>query len=241
MGQTRDFGRRIELVPMDRHFSDATIALYMSVLEDIPVFKVHTYSSLEGVMNRIKFIVQAMSILGDMQCEWECGCTNGKFVGYTGETIEPLCNKCGDNLEMNANVRFPCGSDHERACKRLFLEACKIDPNETIEKRSWTILDKKTGRNVSLENCDQSIYKVTADGEEDGKERRVSAIAGGLMKLGDMAEVEGTLDKVKFSCGHSHDSLVGLLLVRAPNVRAIVREQEMAASRGVLAAPSQQE
>ena len=240
MGKTRDFGRRIELVPMDRHFSDATIAIYMSVLEDLPVFKVHTYSTLEGVTNRINFIVQAMSMLGEMQCEWECGCTNDTFAYFTGAAIEPLCNKCGENLEMNANLRFPCGSDHERACKRLFLEACKIDPNTSIEKRSSTILDKKTGRNVSVENCDQSVYKVIADGEEDGKERRVSAIAGGLMKLGDMAEVEGTLDKVKFPCGHSHDSLVGLLLVRAPNVRAIVREQEMAASRGVLAAPSQQ-
>ena len=81
---------------------------------------------------------------------------------------------------------------------------------------------------------------MQADGEGRRADRRISTIAGGLMKLGEMDEVDGTLDKVAFPCGHSHDALLGLLLVRAPNVRAIVREQEMAATRGVLAAPSQQ-
>ena len=35
--------------------------------------------------------------------------------------------------------------------------------------------------------------------------------------------------------------LIGLLLVRAPNVRAAVREAESLANRGVLSAPSAQE
>ena len=38
-----------------------------------------------------------------------------------------------------------------------------------------------------------------------------------------------------------HGALIGLLLVRAPNVRAALREYEEVASRGTLAAPSQQE
>ena len=46
--------------------------------------------------------------------------------------------------------------------------------------------------------------------------------------------------RLRFRVATHYDALLGLLLVRAPNVRAIVREQEMAASRGVLAAPSQQ-
>ena len=61
------------------------------------------------------------------------------------------------------------------------------------------------------------------------------------MKLAEMDEVSGTLDQVVFPCGQVHDALVGLLLVRAPNVRAVLREQEAVASRGVLAAPSQQD
>ena len=55
-----------------------------------------------------------------------------------------------------------------------------------------------------------------------------------------MVEVKNTLDKIAYPCGDTHDEMLGLLLIRAPNVRAVFREQDMAASRGVLAAPSQQ-
>ena len=69
----------------------------------------------------------------------------------------------------------------------------------------------------------------------------ITAIAGGLKKLGEMnTDPENPDDRIVFSCGHSHDALVGLLLVRAPNVRVILRQEEATASRGVLTAPSQQ-
>ena len=54
----------------------------------------------------------------------------------------------------------------------------------------------------------------------------------------DKARVLGST--VAFDCAESHDALVGLLLTRAPNVRVVLREEEMDASRGVLTAPSQQ-
>jgi hypothetical protein len=65
-------------------------------------------------------------------------------------------------------------------------------------------------------------------------------VAGGLAKLGELDKVEDVEDQVKFRCGASHDGLVGVLLVRAPNVRSVLRELEQAAGRGVLAAPSAQ-
>ena len=71
--------------------------------------------------------------------------------------------------------------------------------------------------------------------------KRRSAIAGGLVKLGEMEWAEGGQDEVAFLCGQAHDELIGVLLVRALNVRAILREQEMSASRGQLLAPSAQE
>ena len=46
---------------------------------------------------------------------------------------------------------------------------------------------------------------------------------------------------IQFACGASHDALVGLLLPRAINVRATLRETEEAAGRGLLLAPSQQD
>ena len=62
----------------------------------------------------------------------------------------------------------------------------------------------------------------------------------GLKKLAETAPVEGAQDQVAFSCGHPHDALVALLLPRALNVRAILREEESAGARGMLVAPSQQ-
>ncbi len=56
-----------------------------------------------------------------------------------------------------------------------------------------------------------------------------------------MMPIEGSPNQVAFSCGQSHDALAGLLLPRALNVRVALRDEETAAGRGVLAAPSQQD
>lgn len=60
------------------------------------------------------------------------------------------------------------------------------------------------------------------------------------MKLAELAVLEGESTQVEFPCKASHDALIGLLLPRALNVRAILREEESAGGRGLLAAPSQQ-
>ena len=210
MGQIVDIGKRIELVPMDPHFHDITIALYQQGQDESPLFLVHTYSQMEGAQGRIQFAIETMTRLGNL--------------------VE----------DTNRLLRFPCEAAHQLACRRAFLESCKLSLNDSAEPRPLQILDKKSRLNITATSLGDGIYQVGADGEGRRADRRISAIAGGLMKLGEMEEVDGTLDKVAFPCGHSHDALLGLLLVRAPNVRAIVREQEMAASRGVLAAPSQQ-
>jgi hypothetical protein len=210
MGQIVDIGKRIELVPMDPHFHDITIALYQQGQDESPLLLVYTYSQMEGVQGRIQFVVEGMTHLGNM--------------------VE----------DTNRLLRFPCGAAHQLACRRAFLESCKLSLNDSAEPRPLQILDKKSGLTITVNSLGQGIYQVQADGEGRRADRRISAIAGGLIKLGEMDEVDGTLDKVAFPCGHSHDALLGLLLIRAPNVRAIVREQEMAATRGILAAPSQQ-
>ena len=45
-------------------------------------------------------------------------------------------------------------------------------------------------------------------------------------------------NEAAFACGGAHDALVGLLLVRVLNVRAVIRGEDAAAAQGVLAAPS---
>ena len=212
-----DIGRRIELIPIDPHFHDITIGLYRQQItdttlgKDFPAFLVHTYSQISGATERIKEVIQSMQILGGML-----------------KTPEGL-------------LYFPCKDAHEAACRRVFLEACKLASNTQAEARPLNILDKKSQLTITVDSTGSGIYRVTANGEGRGAARRISAIAGGLMKLGEMENIETeNKDTVGFACGHSHDALVGLLLIRAPNVRVVLREEEMGAARGVLSAPSQQ-
>ena len=211
MGQTGDIGRRIELVPLDPHFEDISIGLYRQQDETGPVYQVYTYSRREGVEDRIAFVVKAMGVLGGME------------------------------QASGGRLRFPCGHEHHMGVKRVFLEACKLDPAGPAEPRPLEILDKKSGLQIQVLSEGDGVYRVTAHGEGKDRERRISFIAGGLMKLAEIDEVSGTLDQVVFPCARVHDAMIGQLLVRAPNVRAVLREQEAVLSRGVLAAPSQQD
>lgn len=212
-----DIGRRIELIPIDPHFHDITIGLYRQQITDpnlgkaFPAFLVHTYSQIPGAPKRIGEVIQSMQILGGML-----------------KTSEGL-------------LYFPCKDAHEAACRRVFLEACKLASNTQAEARPLNILDKKSQLTITVDSIGSGIYRITANGEGRGAARRISAIAGGLMKLGEMEGIEtDNKDTVGFACGHSHDALVGLLLIRAPNVRVVLREEEMGAARGTLSAPSQQ-
>ncbi len=211
MGQTTDIGRRIELVPLDPHFGDVSIGLYRQQDDGGPAYRVHTYSHQPGAGDRIASVVRAMEVLGGME------------------------------RDSDGRLRFPCGHVHNLAVKRVFLEACKLEPSAAAEPRPLEILDKKSGLQIKVLSEGDGVYRVTAHGEGKDRERRISFIAGGLMKLAEIDEVSGTLDQVVFPCAHVHDAMIGQLLVRAPNVRAVLREQEAAASRGVLAAPSQQD
>ena len=210
-----DIGSRVELVSLDPHFHDISIALY----EQRPPatgYVIHSYSSYEGALERVEYAAEAMRILGGM-------------ISTEGDP---------------RGLRFACGSNHLLGSKRIFIEAVKILPRSPLEQRPLAILDKKSGLTIAVASEGDGAYRVTANrgedgGEEttDGGERRVAIAAGGLARLGQMTPLEGSANRVGFECGHSHDALVGLLLTRAMNVRAVIRELENAAARGVLAAP----
>ncbi len=212
-----DIGRRIELVPIDPHFHDITIGLYQqqsvntTTGKEMPLFFVHTYSHIAGAADRIEAVRQGMQVLGGML-----------------KTAEGL-------------LYFPCGRAHQAACRRVFLEACKLAPGTRVEPRPLQTFDKKSRLTITVNSAGDGVYAVAADGEGRGAARRIAAIAAGLAKLGEMEDTGAdNRDTVAFDCAYSHDALVGLLLTRAPNVRVALREEEMSASRGVLSAPSQQ-
>ena len=206
MGQTVELGRRVELVPMDPHFHDITLALYRQGAPSGPVYVVHTYSSRPGAAGRAAFVVGAMVVLGGM------------------EAVGPQA------------LRFPCGADHELACRRAFLEACKLDPTQPVVPRSLTFFDKKSSHQIQISGLGGGGYRVALEG---GEATRTAGVAAGLAKLGQLQAPAP--DQVAFACGQAHDALIGMLLIRAVNVRATLREQELLAARGLLVAPSAQQ
>jgi hypothetical protein len=209
MSITRDLGKRIELISMDPHFHNITIALYRQDHAGRPEYLVHTYSRVEGTKQRIESIRRSMATLGEL-------------------------------LQSGDWLHFSCGAEHQAAMRRTFLEAAKLSPDSAVAPKPLSVLDKKSGRNISAQSLGGGRYQIVGDGPEDGKAARIDAIVGGLVKLAEVVPVEGTSGQVAFPCGKSHDALLGLLLPRALNVRAILREEESAGGRGLLVAPSQQ-
>jgi len=156
------------------------------------------------------------------------------------ESITQIAQILGGAERVADCLQFSCGSAHQAAARRLFLDSCKQAPGSVSAARPLQILDKKSGRNIVVTKLTGGIYQIAADGPEEGKAARLDAIIAGLRKLGELDPVPDHADQVAFSCGRSHDALIGLLLPRALNVRAILREEEEAGTRGLLVAPSQQ-
>jgi hypothetical protein len=210
---TTDIGKRIELVSMDPHCLNISIALYLQDHGRGPEFLVHTYSHRPEAMERIRFIGTGMVSLGGM------------------EFLQDGSNR----------VRFPCHGDHLKACRRVFLEVCKLPNGSPLVPKELLIFDKKSNRTIRVIAGSGCSYELAADGpDNDERTLRISAVAQGLTKLAEL-QVEGQgSNQLSFPCGQRHDPVVGLLLGRALNVRAVLREQELAASKGILAPPSAQ-
>jgi hypothetical protein len=208
-----DLGRRVQLQSMDPHCSDITIGLYENADQSgRPQYILHSYSRADGATGRLAFLAKAMIGLGGMEA-----------VGGSPHT-----------------VRWPCGDRHLAATKRLFVEACKLSKPEEVTERPATIQDPKAGGTVAVISKGGGRYEVAAEAVGDNVEARLKAICAGYLKLAEMERWDESETGVRFACGSSHDRLMRLLLFRAINARAALREQEMMASRGVLVAPSAQ-
>lgn len=206
-----DLGTRIELVSTDKYFRDVSIGLYAREDDAGWCFRVRSFASYDGLADRIGYIVSAMCTLGGME------------PAGTADT-----------------VRFPCGGDHLVAVRRLFLQACKEKPDSAPDAPVLSLWDKKSELNVAAAAMGQGAYELSADGAE-GAERRLTALRNAVVKLADAQADDNAGNRFSFECGMDHDAMVGMLLQTAPNVRSVMREQEMNAARGVLAAPGSQE
>ena len=212
MSLTVDLGRRIELVSMDPLFNEISIGLYRQNLDSGFEVVVHTYSQRKGARERIAFIAGAMAILGGMK------------------------QLPGDYERL----RFFSGADLPIAARRVFLEACKCPSGTEVKGRPLNIFDKKSQSQVDVRSLGNGVYQVTMEAKTDQAVKRAPAIAAGLVKLSGAKLLDALPPQLGFPDGQSKDALVGLLLVRALNVRAVLREEEATTSRGVLSAPSAQ-
>jgi hypothetical protein len=137
-----------------------------------------------------------------------------------------------------ATVQLPCRDWHNAALKRLFLDCFRVDPAAEPEPKPLAAPDTRSDQFIRVEPLGDGRYRVDAERVPAGEESRAPAIARGLVRLAQLVQVDETT--VSFPCGSDHHALVGLLLVRAQNLRSALREEELTASRGVLAAPSAQ-
>jgi hypothetical protein len=197
---------------MDRYFHDISVAMYVRDEGGEPVATIHSYSGLEGVRGRLEAIAAIVGTLGGLEVR-----------------------------DDGVSLRFPCSTWHAAAAKRLFLEACKQDPAEPLAAKPLELPDSRTDQTIRIEPLGDGAYEVHAENVAEGEQSRAPAIARAMAKLAQLDADEGDRPIVRFACGQDHPELIGLLLGRAQNLRAVLREEEMQASRGVLAAPSAQE
>jgi hypothetical protein len=196
---------------MDARFEDISVGLYVRDGDGGPVGTVHSYSARPGTPVRLAAIAQTMRELGGLGA--------------------------GGDVE----VRFPCGTWHHAAAKRLFIEGCKHDPATPAQASPLEAIDARSGQRIEVVHRGEGSYEVLADGATGEVPSRAPAIARAMAKLAELGMPDDAATVVTFPCGERHDELVGLLLVRAQNLRQLLREEELQASRGVLAAPSAQE
>lgn len=210
MAKIADLGNRIELLSMDSNFHDISLGLYEQLGAD-------------GVA---EFMVHSYS-------------SKDGVAARSAFIMQAMQAMGGLEASPEGRLRFACGDDHRLACKRLFIEAGKLANDAPFEAKPLTIHDKKSGFDITVSAISAGAYHVAAKNEPEGGARRARAIAGGLRKLTEMAAGEDENQAV-FTCGQAHDALVGLMLIRALNVRAVLRAEDAAAAQGVLAAPSAQ-
>ena len=212
MGRTLDLGRRIEIHSMDKQCQDISVSLYRKDGSDGPRFLVHTYSGADAAAERIAFIRQTL-------------------VAMLG------LGSCGADSQW---LRFPCGGEHLRALKRAFLDLCKLETGSPLQAKPLQAFDKKADCDLAAVSLGAGRYQMRPIGDSEQAAKRANALARGFAKLCEMHQLEAEPCTVQFPCGADHHELMGMLMYRAQNVRAAMKEIEQTASRGVLAPPSQQ-
>ena len=182
---------------MDRFCEDITVALYL--VNDGQAATVHSYSRRPPSPPVSPWLAEAMV------------------------TCSPACDRPAMTVGPS---EFSCGSWHELAARRAFLEANKVDP--PLRPRGPAAGDER--------RADRPVHHGPAarrgcvPGRAPWRRTRRRQSAPRPSRQASPSSPASTTDaddpthRSDFACGAPHDELVGLLLARAINVRAALRE-----------------
>ena len=155
------YGRCLELIPLDPHFHDISVGLY---LKD-NVATVWTFSRKPGVEDRIRQIRDRLVALGGLQP-----------VEGTHDQITPPCGQLHSRptrfLMMQAVERSP---DFAPPTGGAAVRDLKSGLSLGTESRE---IDGRV------------VYYVTAEGEAPNKAARIRAITSGFVRYGDMEKTD---------------------------------------------------
>jgi len=163
------------------------------------VMTVSSYSSIDGIKDRIEVIRDRCVRLGDV------------------ETVEGTT----DQLRLGSDLVL------DRALKFMFTAAVEKDPASDPPSGRITTADTKTKLLFVLNGAEedgQYVYTVSAEGESERAEMRIRAVVGGFMRYSGCVRVDK--NKFAFSDGKKYDNFARLVLPLARNVSAVEAQLE---------------
>ncbi len=208
MKRIRDLGIRVELVPADKTCNDISIGLYMREQVGGSEFIVHSYASYDWAQERVSHVSSELERLTGME-----------RVGNEGY------------------LRFPCGSGHVNALRRVFARICRVPTAEAGQEFPMSVFDKKADCDIAVEAVGQGTYRFYSVEDKPTAARRTTAVMNGMCKLTKMVADESGDPVAQFDCKTDHNAMVAMLLTDAINVRVATREQDELGAGGVLTAP----
>jgi hypothetical protein len=195
VAEVKRLGSCIELVSLDPHFHDVSVGLFIKN----GVMTVSSYSSIDGIKDRIEVIRDRCVRLGDV------------------ETVEGTT----DQLRLGSDLVL------DRALKFMFTAAVEKDPASDPPSGRITTADTKTKLLFVLNGAEedgQYVYTVSAEGESERAEMRIRAVVGGFMRYSGCVRVDK--NKFAFSDGKKYDNFARLVLPLARNVSAVEAQLE---------------
>ena len=157
------YGRCLELIPMDPHFHDITVGLYVKD----GIATVWTYSQKSGVDERIRHIRAQLIALGGLlpveetynQAKFPCDYLH----------VRPVKFLLMQAVEKDPNYAHPEGAISIKDTKSPLM--LSVTPREADGK--W-------------------VYEVSGEGEAPNKPMRLRAVVAGFIRYGEMEKASDT-------------------------------------------------